>query len=218
MARMHFEEERNRIHHDVLAMGARVEEDIRKAIAAAKSGDDALAREVKADDAVVNAMQVKIEDQAAILMATQQPVASDLRELVATIKLVNDLERIGDHAVHLAKAVIKLKDEPRLPQMETLAEMADIGAGMVRGAVTAYIERDEAMAREVAATDAEIDTRHKRTIAEMIAFIADNPGKSAQAARIMTTSGFLERLGDHVTNMCEAVVYLVSGEHAELNG
>lgn len=217
MPRMHFEEERNRIHHDVLAMGTRVEEDIRKMIIATKNRDEDLAREVKANDAVINAMQVKIEDQTAMLIATQQPVASDLRELVTTLKIVNDLERIGDYAVHLAKTVIKLKNEDSLPQMEILAEMADIGADMVRDAITAFLEHDEDLARVTASRDVTVDERHKRVVSEMIEFIKTNPDRSAQAARILTTSGFLERLGDHVTNMCEAIVYMVSGSHVELN-
>lgn len=215
--RIQFNEELGRLHHDVLAMGTRVEEDLRKALEALRSGDLALAAEVKASDEVVNALQTKIEDQAAMLIATQQPVARDLRELVTVFKVTDNLERIGDHAVHLAKAARRLVEDPYPRPLERLERMAAVGGDMIHDAVEAYLGRDAELARATAARDDEVDAEHKAFVAEVLEYLAANPGKAQQATRLIATSGFLERLGDHVTNLCESVVFMVTGAHAELN-
>lgn len=215
--RIQLMDEMNRLHHDLLSMGTRVEEDLRKAIEALKRQDVELAKEVKADDAVVNALQLKIEDQAAILIATQAPVARDLRELVALLKVTDNLERAGDHAVHLAKAAIKLSGEPPFRQIERLERMATVGCEMVRGAVGAYLNRDVEEARRVASMDDGIDGEHRALVQEVLELMKERPDQVQRAARLLTTSGFLERLGDHMTNVCEAVVYMVEGSHVELN-
>lgn len=217
VSRLHFEEELNRIHHDLLAMGTRVEEDLRKASLAARERDTKLAADVIADDEVINAMQVKIEDQAAQLMATQQPVARDLREMVATIKIVADLERIGDYAVHLSKAVIKLKESADFSQLDTLSEMAALSCDMLRQAMSAMLNHDEALARSTATVDRTIDARHRSLVQEILALVRDKPEKASEAYRLLRTANFLERLGDHITHICENTVYMVTGAHVELD-
>ena len=217
ISRLHFEEEMNRIHHDLLAMGTRVEEDLRKASLAARDRDSRLAGDVIADDEVINAMQVKIEDQAAQLMATQQPVARDLRELVAIVKIVADLERIGDHAVHLSKAVIKLKDSGDFRQIDTLAEMAALACDMLRQAMAAMLNHDEAQARSAAAIDRTIDARHRSVVQDVLDLVRESPGLASEGYRLLRTANFLERLGDHVTHICENTVYMVTGAHVELD-
>ena len=215
--RIQFNEEMNRLHHDILAMGTRVEEDLRKALEALKTGDLSLVVEVKASDEVVNAMQMKIEDQTAKLIATQQPVARDLRELVTVFKLTDNLERIGDHAVHLAKAAKRLAKDPYPRPLDRLQKMASIGSSMIQDVVTAYLNHDDELARKTAARDDEIDAEHKAFVGEVLAYLMENPDKAQQATRLIATSSFIERLGDHVTNLCEAVVFMTSGVHVELN-
>ena len=151
--RIHFIDELSRLNHDVLAMGTRVEESLRKALEALKGQNVDLAQEVKASDEIVNALQLKIEDQAAVLIATQQPVARDLRELVTVFKVTDNLERAGDHAVHLAKAAIRLSGEPPFRQVDRLCRMAEIGCEMIRGAVDAYLNQNAEAARKVASAD-----------------------------------------------------------------
>ncbi len=215
--RVHFIEELSRLNHDVLAMGTRVEESLRKALEALKTQNVDLAKEVKAGDELINALQIKIEDQAAVLIATQQPVARDLRELVTVFKVTDNLERAGDHAVHLAKAAIKLAGEPPFRQVDRLVRMAEIECGMVRGAVDAYLNQDAEAARRVAAEDDAVDVEHKLVVREVLELMRERPDQVERAARLLTTSGFLERLGDHMTNICEAVVFMVEGRHVELN-
>ena len=215
--RVHFIEELSRLNHDLLAMGTRAEEGLRKALEALKTQNVELAREVKAGDELINALQLKIEDQAAVLIATQQPVARDLRELVTVLKVTDNLERAADHAVHLAKAARKLSGEPPFRQVERLARMGEIACGMIKGAVDAYLNQDAEAARRVSAQDDEIDAEHKLTVREVLELMRERPEQVERASRVLTSSGYLERIGDHMTNICEAVVFLVEGRHVELN-
>ena len=215
--RVHFIEELSRLNHDVLAMGTRVEESLRKALEALRTQNVELAREVKASDEIINALQLKIEDQAAILIATQQPVARDLRELVTVFKVTDNLERAGDHAVHLAKAAIKLAGEAPFRETERLIKMAEIECGMIRGAVDAYLNQDADAARRVAAEDDAVDAEHKLMVKEVLGLMRERPEQIERVSRLLASSGFLERLGDHMTNICEAVVFMVEGRHVELN-
>jgi len=215
--RIQYMEELTRLHHDILAMGTRVEEDLRRALEALRTGNLDLVQEVKAWDQVINALQIKIEDQTAILIATQQPVAGDLRELVTVFKVTDNLERIGDHAVHLAKTARRLAENPYGQSLERLERMAETGCSMVRDALSAFLNKDAALARSTAGRDDEIDADHKAFVNEVLEFLAKNPDRAAQATKLIATSSFLERLGDHVTNLCEAVVFMVEGRHVELN-
>ncbi|MDR0563279.1 MAG: phosphate signaling complex protein PhoU [Spirochaetaceae bacterium] len=215
--RILFLEELNRLRHDVLTMASRVEEDLGKALIALRNNDKELAKEVKAGDAVVNAMQIKIEDEAAVLIATQQPVARDLRELVTIFKLTGNLERIGDHAVHLAKAAAKLAGEPSFRAAEHLERMAETGKEMIRSSVSAYLNQDAQAARTAAALDDKIDEEHKLLAEEILSLMKKHPELVKKAVRLLNASGFLERLGDHATNICEAVIYMTEGTHEELN-
>jgi phosphate transport system protein len=212
-----FVEELNKIRHDILAMATRVEEDLAKALAAMRDNNADLAKEVKKDDEAVNAMQLKIEDEAAVVIATQQPVARDLRELVTVFKLTGNLERIGDHAVHLAKAAVKLSGKAQFRSIAHLERMAEIGQKMIRASVCAYLDQDAQAARLAAALDDFIDSEHKALMEEILSLMKEHPKLVKKAVRVINTSGHLERLGDHITNICEAVIYMVEGSHEELN-
>ncbi len=218
VSRSHFEEELKRIRHNILEMGSRVEDDIHKAMDAFRLGDESLSAAVKADDPVINALQTKIEDQAAALIATQQPVAGDLRELVAAIKLVDHLERIGDYAVHMAKAALKIRSGAWLVQSEKLLAMAEIGCGMLKSAMDSYLEHDGKAARACAARDEEIDLLNKELVKTIFERVQAETNLAAEAVKLTRLSAFLERLGDHVTSICELVIYMKEGAHEELNG
>jgi phosphate transport system protein len=198
-------------------MATKVEEDLGKALSALRNNDKELAKEVKADDAVVNALQLKIEDEVATVIATQQPVARDLRELVTIFKITGNLERAGDHAVHLANVVIKLSDEAPFRSMEHLERMAETGQEMIRGAVSAFLSQDAQGARDIAALDDKIDKERKALAEEVLTLMKEQPNLIKKAVRLLNTSSYLERLGDHITNICEGIIYMVEGVHEELN-
>jgi phosphate transport system protein len=216
MSREHFEAEKKKIFEEILLMSAKVEEDIRKAAIAFRTKNAELAEAVRADDAIVGDMQAGIENACGILIATQQPVAQDMRDIVAVIKVVDELERIGDYAVHLAKLVLRLKGDPMLSSFPKLAEMAEKGADMLHAAISGLMDRDVAALERTAERDAEIDALHKAVVEELMGLMRDDPMRIPQGARVLTASGQLERLGDHVKNICEDAVFMVDGRHVEL--
>ena len=201
----------------MLAMATRVEEDLGKSVAALRNNDVELAKEVVVDDAVVNAMQLTIEDETAMVIATQQPVARDLREMVTILRITGSLERIGDHAVHLAKTVIKLSGEPPFRSSERLEKMAETGREMIRNSISAYLNQDAEGARKAAALDDGIDREHKALTDEVLLLMKEHPEYIKMASRLLHTSNQLERLGDHITNICENIIYMTEGKHEELN-
>jgi len=212
-------EELNQLRHSILTMATKVEENIGKALFALRTRDLELANKVREDDAAVDELQMKIEDDAAIVIATQQPVASDLRELVTIFKIASNLERIGDHAVHLARAAKKLAkgtDSPFRSQ-EHLEKMAEIGQVMLRAAISAYMEKNSRAARDAAAMDCDIDLEHETITEDILKLMKKKPELVKKAVQILQTSNQIERLGDHITNICEAIIYMVDGKHEELN-
>jgi phosphate transport system protein len=216
-SRLQFEDDMGKIYAELLAMAYRAAEDLGKAVEALRQRDAALAGYVVSDDLAINAMQMRVEDMAAVLIATQQPVARDLRELVSAIRLSDNLERMGDYAVHLAKTAIKLKDSEWPRQFGILGEMGGLGCRMIRDMAEAFMSRDQQAARDCAALDERMDELHHALVAMTLEGLKSRPGQAEEAIKIIRTSGFLERLGDHVTNACELVIYNESGRHEELN-
>jgi len=210
-------EELNKLRRELMLMAARVEEDLGKALAMLRSGDEELVKEVKESGKIVDALQLKIEDMALVLIATQQPVARDLRELVMVFKLTSNLERVGDYGVHLVKIAKKLGGKPPFRSMERIERMAETGQQMLKAAFSAYLAQDVDAAREAAILDDIIDTEHKTLVDEMLALMKEKPKLVKAASRLLRLSGYMERLGDHITNICEAIIYMVKGSHVKLN-
>ncbi|MCL2440650.1 MAG: phosphate signaling complex protein PhoU [Treponema sp.] len=217
--RKYFTEELSRLRQDILTMATKAEENLGKALTALRTRDSDLAKQVRANDAEINHLQLKIEDAAAIVIATQQPVARDLREMVTIFKLTSNIERIGDHAVHLARAAKKLakKGESQFRAQEHLEKMAETGQLMLRAAISAYMSQDAQAARKAASMDDKIDEQHKELTEGILKVMKKNPDLLKSALQILQTSNQLERLGDHITNICEAVIYMAEGVHEELN-
>ncbi|MDR1930645.1 MAG: phosphate signaling complex protein PhoU [Treponema sp.] len=215
--RILFAEALDQVRHDILAMSSLVEEALGKALEALLDNNRELAKSVREGDAAVNGMQLKIEDAAVVLIATQQPVARDLREIFTMLKITANLERAGDHAVHLAKTAMKLSGKASFRSVEHLELMVKTGQEMLRSAISAYLKQDPAAAREAAALDDIIDGEHKKNSEEMLKLMEKHPELLKKALRFLNTSGNLERLGDHITNICEAVIYMIESRHEELN-
>jgi len=210
-------EELNKVRRELTLMSARVEEDLGKAITMLHSGGDELAEEVKEGGKNVDALQLKIEDMALVLIATQQPVARDLRELVTVFKITGNLERIGDFVIHLAKAAKKFSQRPSFRSMERIERMAGTGQEMLKAAFSAYLAQDAGAARKAADLDDKIDEEHKALTEEILSLMKKKPELVKAAARLLRLSGYMERMGDHITNICEGVIYMTEGRHEELN-
>ena len=217
MQRVLLQEEMNQLRRELTLMAAKAEENLGKSLAALRTGNDKLAAEVKEAGKTIDEMQLKIEDMALVLIATQQPVASDLRELITVFKITSSLERIDDYGIHLAKAAVKFSGRAPFRPAERIERMAGIGQEMLKAAFSAYLAQDTEAARKAAALDGKIDTEHKALTEETLALMKEKPELVKAAARLLRLSGYMERLGDHITNICEGIIYMIEGSHEELN-
>jgi len=209
--------EEHLIRDAVLRMGSLVEASIREAARALVAHDAELALDVVKGDAIINEAQRGVSRLIAVTIATQQPVARDLRYLLTLDHVTYELERMGDHAASVAKAVIKLAPEAPLRQDMYLPEMAERAAVLVHGVLLALVETDAVKAREIAVEDDEIDRLYHATFEEVVELMRQDPGNVERGTRIIIASHYLERIGDRATNIAEDVVYLVTGDVEDLN-
>jgi phosphate transport system protein len=205
------------IRDGVLRMGAMVEAAIREASRALGAHDSPLALAVIKGDAAINDAQRAVSRQISVTIATQQPVARDLRYLLTLDHVTYELERMGDHAASVAKAVIKLAPHPPLEGYVHLPEMAERAAVLVHGVLRALVESDAVKAREIAVEDDEIDRLYHATFDEVVELMRADPANVERGTRIIIASHYLERIGDRATNIAEDVVYLVTGDVEDLN-
>jgi phosphate transport system protein len=208
----HFHDELEALKQTLLAMGGLVEDQIRRVMRALIERDDALAREVIERDRQVNTYDVEIDEQCVELLALYQPAAKDLRFITTTMKIVTDLERIGDQAVNIAQRVIELNREPQLKPYIDLPRMAELAQAMVKESLDAFVAHDTELARRVCAADAEVDALKEQIFRELLTFMMEDARTIPRAIRLILISRFLERVADHATNIAEMVVYLVEGK------
>ncbi len=208
----HFHEELDTLKQTLLAMGGLVEDQIRRVMSALLQGDDTLAQEVIERDQEVNAYDVEVDETCVNLLALHQPAASDLRFITTTMKIVTDLERIGDQAVNIAQRVFELNREPQLKPYIDLPRMAERAQRMVKESLDAFVRRDTQSARRVRAEDAEVDALREQIFRELLTYMMEDPRTIPRAIRLILISRFLERIGDHATNIAEMVVYMVEGK------
>jgi phosphate transport system protein len=201
----------------ILRMGSLVETQIRDAVQAVAERNAATADAVVAGDARINEAQREIADTIVSTIATQGPVARDLRFLIGLDHVAFELERIGDHASSIAKQARRLADEPALRETKELVQMGRLAADQVRGIITALIDIDDRLAREVAARDDEIDHLYRKTFADIIDLMRTDPRTVERGTRLILAAHWLERIGDRVTNVAEDVVYLATGKIEDLN-
>jgi phosphate transport system protein len=211
------DQEMQEVKAGILRMGSLVEEAIRAAMAAliAHDADSALAV-IKAD-ARINEMQREVSGVITRTIATQSPVARDLRFLLALDHVGYELERMGDHAASVAKQVRKLAPEPPLKRYIDLPAMGELAAQLIGGILRALVDVDVDAARAIAARDDEIDALYHRTFDEVVSLMRADPDNVDRGTRILFASHYVERIGDRVTNIAEDVVFLASGEIEDLN-
>ena len=205
------------IRDGVLLMGTLVEAAIRQASRALVSHDAALAFDVIKGDAIINESQRGVSRLISVTIATQQPVARDLRYLLTLDHVTYELERMGDHAASVAKQVLKLAPEPPLKGHVHLPEMAERATVLLHGILRALVDADAIKAREIAVQDDEIDRLYHATFDEVVELMRQDPANVERGTRIIIASHYLERIGDRATNIAEDVVYLVTGAVEDLN-
>lgn len=215
----HFDEELLQVRKKIVDMAALVEESIAKSLDALKKRDTEAAGEIYDIDHRIDELEIAIEDMCVELIARHQPVGSDLRFLVGTIKMNNDLERMGDHAVNIADTVEYVKGAPAIGQIMNIWAMAEIVIEMVRESVESFIHNDAVRAQKVCERDSVVDGMRNETIRILLTHMLEEPEKIGAALQYMLVAKNLERIADLSTNICEDVIYIAQARvikhHAE---
>jgi phosphate transport system protein len=217
MTRAVFERQLAEVQEDMLVMARMVEDAIQQSVEALKLRDVALARRIIANDIEINKKRYETEDKCVELISLQAPLASDLRTIISVLHIAVDLERMGDHAEGMAKIALMLADEPPLKPYIDIPRMAQIGVEMLDGALEAWKQRDTQLARRIIQRDDEVDELYEQVYRELLMFMIEERGTIQRATYLIWVAHNLERIADRVTNICEAVVYLVEGKVQDLN-
>ena len=204
------------IQDDILVMGSMVSKAIIRSVEALKSRDIKAANQIIADDQGINRKRFEIEESCIELIATQQPMATDLRTITAILNITTEIERIGDYAVGIARIVILIGNEPLIKPLVDIPLMAKKMVDMLDRCLQAFIDRDAEAAKKIAREDDEIDNLYDQIFRELLNIMAEDPKTITRATRLMWTAHNLERAADRVTNICERVVYIVTGKMEEI--
>ena len=216
MVRETFEKNMKELEQELIGMGDMVIRAVKRSIEALKSRDMDQAKRIIADDLLVNKKRWDIEEKCINLIATQQPVATDLREIIALLNISTDLERMGDHAEGIAKIVIMLGDEPLVKPLIDIPRMAEKTTDMIKRSLEAFVRRDAKAARTICDEDDEVDRLCEQVYRELLSFMIEDPKTITRATYLIWTAHNLERIADRVTNICERIVFLVTGTMAEI--
>jgi phosphate transport system protein len=207
-----YDAELRKLHDQLLLMGAKVEEMIANSMRALTERDSELARRMIEYDHQINRLEVEIDDLCLRILAKRQPVASDLRLITTALKLVTDLERIGDACVNICERVVELNTEPILKPYVDLPRMAETAQAMVRDALDAFVQADPERAREVVERDRVVDAYYGQVFRELLTYMMEDPRNIYRAVRAQSIAKYLERIGDHATNLAEMVMFMVIGK------
>jgi phosphate transport system protein len=207
-----FVREVRELQDEMLALGSMAEKAIARAVEALTTRHVMTARQVIGDDDLLDEKRTQIERQALLLIATQQPVASDLRTIAAVMTVATELERIGDYAEGIAKICIDIAGEPALPPITIIPRMADRARDMLDRSLEAFIGRDVEAAKRIWNEDDHIDALYDQVYHELLAFMISDPATINRATRLLWASHNLERIADRVTNICESTVFMVLGQ------
>jgi phosphate transport system protein len=207
-----FDEELKAFKEKLLEMAARAEEQIALAVRGLKDREERLACQVLEREAAVNLLDIEIDEMALRLLALRQPMAADLRFITAAMKISGDLERIGDLAVNIAERTIGLLKCPQLKPLIDIPRMARIAQEMVRDALTAFVNGDDRLARDVCERDDEVDRLNDQVFRELLTYMMQDPHTISRAVDLILVGRHLERIADHATNIGEDVIYMVWGK------
>jgi len=217
MLRKTFENEIQQVKDGVLLLGSMVEQAILNSVDALKKRDIKAANEILEADKLINQQRFEIENQLMILIATQQPMAHDLRLLASCMEIISELERMGDYAKGIANINIRMGDAPLLKPLIDIPRMAQKDVDMLHRALTAYVNEDIEAARAIPVEDDEVDALYNQVYRELMTFVIQDPKTMERANWLLWVAHNLERVADRVTNICERTVFIVTGELIEIN-
>lgn len=215
--RQQFDDSLNELRAALIRMGRQVEEAIRRSVESLKDGNVELAEQIIGHDPEINRLEEEIEGIATRLIATQQPVAKDLRRILIAFRMASDLERMADLAVDVAQVTKRIGGEPLIKPLIDIPRMAELVLAMTDDSINAYMNENLDLAYKMAKMDDEVDQLHGQILREMFAYLVEDPTKVSQVLLICFVSRYLERMADHATNIGESVVYLIKGHRPDLN-
>jgi phosphate transport system protein len=217
MPREMFDLELQRLQDEMLAMASMVEEAITASVDALKRRDMQASQELIAQDRVINRKRFDIEADCLVAIATQQPMASDLRTLAAILDIVSELERIGDYAKGISRINLMIGEEPLLKPLIDVPNMAEKARSMLHQSLDAFVQRDVELARAIPKQDDEVDALYNQVYRELVTYILADPRAIDQANYLLWAAHNLERAADRVTNICERVIFTVTGQMEEMD-
>jgi phosphate transport system protein len=216
MLRKTFESEIQQLKDDVLVLGSMVEQAIVNSVESLKKRDIKAAEKIFEEDKQINKKRFDIENKLMVLIATQQPMAHDLRLLASCMEIISELERMGDYAKGIANINIRMGDTPLLKPLIDVPRMAQIGADMLHRSLTAFVNEDVEAAKKIPIEDDEVDALYNQIYRELMTFIIQDPSNIERANWLLWVAHNLERFADRVTNICERTVFIVTGEMKEI--
>jgi len=216
MPRKSFESDIKQVKDEVLELGSMVEQAIHTSVDALKKRDIKAAEKVIEEDKVINKKRFDIEAQLMVLIATQQPMAHDLRLLASIFEIISELERMGDYAKGIANINVRMKDTPLLKPLIDVPRMADKSADMLHRALTAFVNEDVEAAKAIPVEDDEVDALYNQIYRELMTFIIQDPKNIERANWLLWVAHNLERVADRVTNICERTIFIATGEMSHI--
>ena len=204
----HFEQDLKALKEQLLLMGGRTEGILQKSIESLRRRDPALAQQVFEDDRAIDRLEIDVEERCIRLLALRQPLATDLRFITAALKISNDLERAGDHAVNIAGGALRLAGQPHLKPLVDIPRMADLATGMLHEALDAFVRRDAESARRLVRRDDEVDDLNHQVFRELLSYMIEDPSTISRALELVLVARNLERIADLATNVAEEVVFI----------
>ena len=209
----HFDEELKQLSQELLKMGGLVEEAISRSVKGLVDRDQALTEDVIRSDDSINMMEVEIEETCLKLLALHQPAGSDLRFITMVMRIINDLERMGDQAVNIAEQALDLFKQPLLKPLIDIPRMAALAQKMVKNSLDAFVNRDANLARTVCQSDDDVDNLNDQIFRELLTYMIENSSAITRAVDLILIGRHIERIADHATNIGEDVIYLVQGKN-----
>lgn len=215
MVRKTFENEIQQLKDEILVLGSMVEQATLDAVEAMKKRDIPWSERIAADDKKINQKRFELENQVMVLIATQQPMARDLRVIASILEVISELERMGDYAKGIAVINIRMGNQPLLKPLVDIPRMAQKAADMLQNALTAFVNEDAQSARCIPADDDEVDNLYNQIYRELMTFIVSDPRNIERANWLLWVAHNIERFADRVTNICERTVFVATGENRE---
>ncbi len=215
--RTHFDNKLKELKEKLFDMADLAKVSLRESIETLKTQDTEKAREIISKDRLINKFDNEINNMAIVLIAKESPVATDLRKIISALRICSEIERIGDMATNISKATLHIGDQKLIKPIEEIPRMLSIAEEMLEDALKAFYEEDTAAARKIADRDDEVDELYGKLVQELMTYIPQYPDEISQITQLAFTCRYIERVADHVTNICENVIYLVTGERFDLN-